>query len=91
MKKVKELNLTNHKIWKDKNIKPEAKEIYCYLYVKGFDNNIININIGSIQKEFKSIRNLAFRKNLQQLENTIILSLLNMLMDSTNITFARIE
>ena len=68
MKKVKELNLTNHKIWKDKNIKPEAKEIYCYLYVKGFDNNIININIGSIQKEFKSIRNLAFRKNLQQLE-----------------------
>ena len=37
MKKRKQLDLTNHKIWKDRNIKPEAKEIYAYLYSEGFD------------------------------------------------------
>lgn len=56
-----QLDLTDHKIWKDKNIKPEIKEIYCYLYVEGFDRDITNINIGRVQTEFKSIRNLAFR------------------------------
>ena len=68
MKKARQLDLTNHKIWKDKNIKPETKEIYCYLYVEGFDRDITSIHIGRVQTTFKSIRNLAFRKNLQQLE-----------------------
>ncbi len=66
--KVRQLDLTNDKIWKDKNIKPEAKEIYCYLYANGYDKNINNINIGRVQTELKSIKNLAFKKNLQQLE-----------------------
>ena len=26
------LDLAKHKIWKDKSIKPETKEIYAYLY-----------------------------------------------------------
>ena len=68
MRLKSKLDLTNHKILKDKNIKPETKEIYCYLYIEGFDRNITNINIGRVQTEFRSIRNLAFRKNLQQLE-----------------------
>ena len=68
MKKKQQLDLRNHKIWKDRNIKPEAKEIYCYLYVEGFDRDISHISIGRVQKDFKSIKNLAFRKNLQLLE-----------------------
>ena len=68
MKKRKQLDLTNHKIWKDRNIKPEAKEIYAYLYSEGFDRTISNINIGRVQKEDKSIKNIAFRKNMQLLE-----------------------
>lgn len=68
MKKRKQLDLTNHKIWKDRKIKPEAKEIYAYLYSEGFDRTISNINIGRVQKEVKSIKNIAFRKNMQLLE-----------------------
>ncbi len=68
MKKRKQLDLTNHKIWKDRNIKPEAKEIYAYLYSEGFDKTISNINIGRVQKEVKRIKNIAFRKNMQLLE-----------------------
>ncbi len=68
MKKRKQLDLTNHKIWKDRNIKPEAKEIYAYLHSEGFDRTISNINIGRVQKEVKSIKNIAFRKNMQLLE-----------------------
>ena len=34
------LDLTKHKIWKDKSIKPEAKEIYAYLYSQGFNKTI---------------------------------------------------
>ena len=33
----RKLDLTNHKIWKDKFIKAETKEIYAYLYSKGYD------------------------------------------------------
>ena len=68
MKKRKQLDLTNHKIWKDRNIKPEAKEIYAYLYSEGFDKTISNINIGRVQKEVKSIKYIACRKNMQLLE-----------------------
>ena len=60
MRVKRQLDLTNHKIWKDKNINPETKEIYFYLYVEGFDRDITNINIGRVQTEFKSIKNLAF-------------------------------
>ena len=45
MKRAKQLDLTKHMIWKDKNIKPEAKEIYAYLYSEGFDKTINNISI----------------------------------------------
>ena len=31
------LDISNHKIRRDKNIKPEAKEIYTYLFEKGFE------------------------------------------------------
>ena len=68
MRMKKHLDITDHEIWKDRNIKPEAKEIFAYLYSEGFDKTISNINIGRVQKEVKSIRNIAFRKNLQQLE-----------------------
>lgn len=66
MPKKKQLDITNHMIWKDKNIKPETKEIFAYLYLEG--KTISNINIGRVQKEVKSIKNVAFRKNLKQLE-----------------------
>ncbi len=68
MGKKKQLDITNYEIWKDRNIKSETKEIFAYLYSEGFDKTISNINIGRVQKEVKSIRNIAFRKNLQQLE-----------------------
>ena len=68
MKKKIQLDLTDHVIWKDKNIKPEAKEIFAYLYSEAFNKTIANINIGRVQREIKSIRNVAFRKNLNILE-----------------------
>lgn len=55
MSKRKQLDITDHMIWKDKNIKPETKEIFAYLYSEGFDKTISNINIGRVQKEVKSI------------------------------------
>ena len=68
MKKKKQLDLTEHMIWKDKNIKPEAKEIYAYLYSEGFNKTINNISIGRVQRQIKSMKNVAFKKNLQLLE-----------------------
>ena len=65
MPKRKQLDITDHMIWKDKNIKPETKEIFVYLYSEGFDKTISNINIGRVKKEVKSIKNI---KNLKQLE-----------------------
>ena len=63
----KQLNLTNHRIWKDKNIKPEGKEIYAYIYSKGFDRLLTHINIGEIQ-QIIPITNIGFRNNLRLLE-----------------------
>ena len=40
MKKTKQLDLTTSAIWNNKDIKPEAKEIYSYLYCRGFDKTI---------------------------------------------------
>lgn len=68
MRRTRQLDITNHKIWKDKNIKPEAKEVYAYLYAEGFDRTITYTNIGRVQKQFKSIKNVAFKKNLKILE-----------------------
>ena len=68
MIRPKQLNISNHKIWADKNIKPEAKEIYAYLYAEGFDKVIAHISIGRIQNELKSITNVGFRNNLKILE-----------------------
>ena len=39
--RLKHLDISNHKIWKDKNIKPEAKEIYAYLFAEGFEKNYL--------------------------------------------------
>lgn len=55
------------RIWKDKNINPECKVIYAYIYSKGFDKLITHINIGEVQKIIK-IKNVGFRKNLDILE-----------------------
>lgn len=64
----RQLDLSNHKIWKDRNIKPETKEIYAYLYIEGFNKTISYISIGRIQHELKSITNAGFRNNLKILE-----------------------
>ena len=61
MPKRKQLDITDHMIWKDKNIKPETKEIFAYLYSEGFDKTISNINIGRVQKEVKSINDYLIK------------------------------
>lgn len=68
MRKRNQLDLTNHKIWKDRNIKPEAKEIYAYLFAEEFDKTITHISIEKIQTDLKSITNIGFRNNLKILE-----------------------
>ncbi len=72
MKKRKQLDLTNHKIWKDRNIKPEAKEIYAYLYSEGFEKTVFHFNIGDIQN-YIQITNVGFRNNLKILEKLKLL------------------
>lgn len=69
MRKNQQLDITKHRIWQDKKIKPEAKEIFAELYAEGFERTIAHISIGKVQKQIKSIRNAAFRKNLKQLED----------------------
>ena len=54
-------------IWKDKRIPKEAKYIYSYIYVKGFERIITDINIGEIQQTIK-IKNRGLQKNLEILE-----------------------
>ena len=68
MRKCRQLDLTGNRIWKDKKIKPETKEIYAFLYSMGFDKTIMNINIGDIQRKI-SIKNVGFRNNLKILED----------------------
>ena len=67
MTSIKHLDLSNHKIWKDKNIKPEGKEIYAYLYSETFDKLVAHINIGDIQNIIH-ITNVGFKNNLKILE-----------------------
>lgn len=68
MRKLKQLDLTEYKIWKDKRVKPEAKIIYSYIYSKGYDRVIINLNVGELQQVVR-ISNQGLRKNLKKLED----------------------
>ena len=54
-------------IWKDKRIPKETKLIYSYIYTKGFEKIITDINIGEIQRVV-NITNIGLRKSLQILE-----------------------
>jgi len=54
-------------IWKDKRIPKETKYIYSYIYSKGFDRIITDINIGEIQQTIK-IKNKGLKKSLEILE-----------------------
>lgn len=67
MKYLKHLDISNHKIWKDKNIKPKAKEIFAYLYVEGFERSITHLNVGDIQQTVR-IKNKGLRNVLEQLQ-----------------------
>ena len=53
-------------IWQDKRIPKDAKYIYSYIYSKGFDRYIVDINIGELQQVVK-ITNKALRKILDNL------------------------
>lgn len=69
MQKNDYLDLTGHKIWKDRNIKPEYKRIYTYLYQKGLDKTIsFHINIWEIQRT-SHISNVGLRKCMKILED----------------------
>lgn len=56
-----------YKIWKDKRIRPEGKVIYAYIYSKGHDRIITNLNVGELQQVIK-ISNQGLKKNLEKLE-----------------------
>lgn len=54
-------------IWKDKRIPKETKLIYTYIYSKGFERIITNINVGEIQRVV-NIKNKGLRNSLRILE-----------------------
>ena len=54
-------------IWKDKRIPKETKLIYSYIYTKGFERLLTDINVGEIQKAV-NITNVGLRKSLKILE-----------------------
>ena len=54
-------------IWKDKRIPKETKLIYSYIYTKGFERIITDINVGEIQRVV-NIKNKGLRKSLRILE-----------------------
>ena len=54
-------------IWKDKRISKETKLIYSYIYTKGFERIITDINVGEIQRVV-NIKNKGLRKSLRILE-----------------------
>lgn len=54
-------------IWKDKRISKETKYIYSYIYSKGYNRYITDINVGEIQQVIK-IKNKGLRKSLEILE-----------------------
>jgi len=66
--RLRYLFMKDHRIWKDKNIKPEYKEIFSYLYQKGFDRIVFHINIWEIQST-THITNVGLRKCMKTLED----------------------
>ena len=64
--KIKHLEVSQD-IWKDKKIPKETKLIYSYIYSKGFDRIITDINVGEIQRVV-NIKNKGLRKSLRILE-----------------------
>ena len=64
--KLRHLELPQE-IWKDKRIPKETKLIYSYIYSKGFDKFITDINVGEIQQVI-NIKNDGLRKSLARLE-----------------------
>jgi len=57
------------KILKDKRIKPEGKLIYSYIYSKGQDRIITDLNVGELQQVVQ-ISNQGLKRNLEKLEQT---------------------
>lgn len=55
------------KIWKDKRIPKEAKYIYSYIYSKGFNRLLVDLNVGEIQQKVR-IKNKGLKNNLDILE-----------------------
>ncbi len=64
--KIANIEVTE-RIWKDKRIKPETKIIYMYLYTKGLDKLVFNLNIGELQ-QVVNITNKGLLNNLEVLE-----------------------
>ena len=54
-------------IWKDKKIPMETKLIYSYIYTKGFERLLTDINVEEIQRVV-NITNIDLRKSLELLE-----------------------
>ncbi len=54
-------------IWEDKKIPKETKYVYAYIYAKGYDKEITDINVGELQRIIK-INNKGLRKSLERLE-----------------------
>ena len=48
------------RLWEDKNINPDGKKIFAYIYSKGYDRNILHLNVGEIQQEL-SITNVGLK------------------------------
>ena len=64
--KIRHLEIKDD-IWKDKRIPKETKLIYTYIYTKGFEKIITDINVGEIQRVV-NIKNKGLRKSLKLLE-----------------------
>ena len=68
MKKKWQLDITDHRVWNDKKIKPEAKEIFAYLYANGFNKIIAHLNVSDLQ-QVTIIKNKGLRKILKLLQD----------------------
>ncbi len=56
------------RLWNDKRINPEGKLIYSYIYSKGQDRIITDLNVGELQQVVR-ISNQGLKKNLRKLED----------------------
>ena len=65
--KIKHFEIPD-KVWKDKRIRPEGKIIYAYIYSKGINRIITDLNVGELQQVVK-ISNQGLKKNLERLES----------------------